>query len=185
MFCFLWLCCVTLEKVHSWQLNSSFANCTLYCDPRSVYLAPYQYLICILIYVYTIKLLSCYAGDHFFLLLHLYSILQSAVSAGLYEQDSGMPDTYPYLCCCDSYGPDPNPLQVFGKASIYFSDVCMKSQETFASFLEENCQIMGVPLWSLRDWSLKQWSPNFLDSAPLSAERFWACTPSICIIIYF
>jgi len=69
------------------------------------------------------------------------------VSAGLCEQDSGMPDTYSYLCCCNSYGPGPNSLEVFGKASIYFSDICMKSQETFASFLEENCQIMGVPLW--------------------------------------
>lgn len=62
-----------------------------------------------------------------------------------------MLDTYSLLCYCNSYGPDPNLLEVFGKASIYFNDHCLKPQGTFANFSEKNCQITGVPLWSLRD----------------------------------
>lgn len=56
------------------------------------------------------------------------------MSAGLSEEGSGISDTYSYLCCCNSYGPDPNPREVSGKASIYLSGLCMKSQETFANF---------------------------------------------------
>ena len=179
MFCFLWSCCVTPEKVHSWQLNLWFANYALYCDPRSLS-CPIWILdlrICLCIHHKTTLLLCSITHNHFFLSLHLYNTLRSATSAGLYEQDSGMPDTSSYLCCCNSYGPDPNPLEVFGKASIYLSDLCMKSQETFASFLEENCQIMGVSLGSLRDRSLKRMVSKLFGSCTPSAKNFEHAPP--------